>query len=361
MLRIASLPKSIELQAILDALPDNVIVQLRDHSVLWVNQAAAGPGRTPSDLLGQKCHEIWHGSATPCPKCPAEECFQTGRPARRTSPTPDGKIWELRAVPVLDEDGNTVSAIKIARDVTHDQGREEERLSLLNELSEKNRELEAFVRTVSHELKSPLVSIGGFAQLLKRKLPADLDLDIGRYLDRILLCAGQMTDLVDSLLSLSRAGEAVGPPQEVAMGKLAERTVQMLQGLLGAKGVAVGVAPDLPMVWADPLGIQQVLSNLLANAAKFTHGRKGARIDVGCRWEGGCPVFTVRDNGMGMAPADLERVFGLFEKVDLRSEGVGLGLAITRRIIEHHGGRIWAESEGPGRGSTFCFTLGDGP
>jgi len=122
----------------------------------------------------------------------------------------------------------------------------------------------------------------------------------------------------------------------------------------------VEIAPDLPIVRADRRRLLEVLQNLLENAAKFTGAQEHPKVEFGMRQDGDERVFFVRDNGQGIEPRFLERVFGLFEKLDPGGEGTGVGLALVRRIIEAHGGRVWAESAGLGRGATFCFTLASG-
>jgi signal transduction histidine kinase len=225
------------------------------------------------------------------------------------------------------------------------------------DLAAKNAELERFTYTVSHDLKSPLVTIHGFAGLAGSDLGrGDLDrvrLDLGR----IVAAAGKMHRLLEDLLELSRVGRVVNPPEDVPFGELAREAVELVKGQLGRNQVAVDIAPDLPVVRADRRRLLEVLQNLVENAAKFTAGERGPRITIGARHDGEERVFFVRDNGRGIEPRFLERVFDLFEKLDPAVEGTGVGLALVRRIVEAHGGRAWAESDGPGQGATFCFTL----
>jgi signal transduction histidine kinase len=123
----------------------------------------------------------------------------------------------------------------------------------------------------------------------------------------------------------------------------------------------VEIAPDLPVVWADRPRLLEVFQNLVENAAKFTGGQSAPRIEIGARRDGETRVFYVKDNGRGIDPRFLERVFELFAKLDPGADGTGVGLALVRRIVEAHGGRVWAESDGSGRGATFCFTLPSTP
>jgi signal transduction histidine kinase len=149
----------------------------------------------------------------------------------------------------------------------------------------------------------------------------------------------------------------VNPAEEVALEPLVREAVELVKGPLDQGGVVVEIAPGLPVVQADRRRLLEVYQNLVENAAKFSAGSPAPRIEIGARSDRGEPVFYVKDNGRGIEPRFLERVFDLFEKLDPGASGTGVGLALVRRIVEAHGGRAWAESDGPGRGATFCFTL----
>ena len=225
------------------------------------------------------------------------------------------------------------------------------------DLAAKNAELERFTYTVSHDLKSPLVTIRGFAGLAGTDLASGDLARVRQDLGRIVAAADKMHRLLDDLLELSRVGRVVNPPEDVPLGDLAREAVELVKGQLGQNHVAVDVAPDLPVVRADRRRLLEALQNLVENAAKFTAGSQDPRITIGARQDGDERVFFVRDNGRGIEPRFLEKVFDLFEKLDPAVEGTGVGLALVRRIVEAHGGRAWAESDGLGHGATFCFTL----
>jgi signal transduction histidine kinase len=140
---------------------------------------------------------------------------------------------------------------------------------------------------------------------------------------------------------------------------LAQEAVQSVSPLIQAKDIRVQVSPDLPVVQGDRVRLREVFENLIENAAVFTSEQDRPLIEIGTRWEDGRQIIFVRDNGMGVDPRYHKRIFELFEKLDPGTEGVGIGLALAKRIIEVHGGRIWVESEGQGRGSTFCFILSE--
>jgi len=163
-----------------------------------------------------------------------------------------------------------------------------------------------------------------------------------------------MTALLNQILELSRIGRVVGPPEVVPLGALVREAAQRVAGIEKAELI---VAPELPTVEGDRIRLLEVFENLLANALKFMGRQAAPRIEVGVR-PGPEPVVYVADNGVGIRSQFQQKVFALFERLDSGIEGTGVGLAITKRIVEFHGGRIWVESEGvPGRGSVFCLVL----
>jgi signal transduction histidine kinase len=255
-----------------------------------------------------------------------------------------------------DELGDLARALhRMAGDIrTHEGALRAER----SDLAAKNTELERFTYTVSHDLKGPLVTIAGFAALADTDIAAGKPDQARQDIGRIAAAANRMHRLLDDLLDLSRIGRVVHPPEEVDVGSLAREAVELVRIQLERKGIAIEIAPDLPVVRADRRRLGEVLQNLVENAAKFTDGGEHPRIEVGTRGgTDGEHLFFVRDNGRGIDPRFLERVFDIFMKLDTSAEGTGVGLALVRRIVEAHGGRVWAESEGRGRGTTFFVTL----
>ena len=142
----------------------------------------------------------------------------------------------------------------------------------------------------------------------------------------------------------------------LAFASLAHEAAALVAGPIKERGVDVIIAPDMPVVYGDRIRLLEVLQNLLANAVRFMGDQAAPRVEIGARREQETVICVVQDNGIGIAPTYHEKVFGLFERLDPGSEGTGIGLALAKRIVEVHGGRIWVESEGLGSGSTFCFT-----
>jgi len=245
----------------------------------------------------------------------------------------------------------------IFEDVTGRKQAEELREHLIMELEQKNAELERFTYTVSHDLKSPLITIKGFVGLIEDDVRAGDPLRLKKDLHRIMAAAETMQELLADVLELARIGKIAHPPEKIDFGRIARESVDLLAGPLAERNIEVKIASDLPVVNVDHARIREVMTNLLENAIKFIGDRSDPAIRVGVDMSGTAPVFFVQDNGIGVDPRYLERIFKLFERLDASTHGTGIGLTIVRRIIEVHGGEIWAESEGLGKGTTFRFTL----
>jgi signal transduction histidine kinase len=233
------------------------------------------------------------------------------------------------------------------------------RKKLISELENKNAELERFTYTVSHDLKSPLFTIRGFLGYLEQDALSNNYERFKSDLQRITDATNKMQTLLNELLELSRIGRLKNEPTEFSFEELAHEAADLVQGRIMERGIAVHVDPNLPCVYGDRPRLVEVLQNLLDNAAKFMGDQTEPRIEIGQSGEDaehGMPIFYVRDNGMGVSPDHHDRIFGLFNKLDPRTDGTGVGLALVKRIIEVHGGRIWIESE-VGKGATFFFSL----
>jgi len=225
------------------------------------------------------------------------------------------------------------------------------------ELEDVNRELERFSYTVSHDLRAPLRAIAGFATLLKEEHVSRLDPEGLRLLDVIHVNTERMGRLIDDLLSLSRLSRTPLVRAPVDMTTLVTGVVDDRKAAGSDGGVTITIG-ELPGVEADPTLIKHVWERLIDNAVKFTAGVAAPRIDIGAKNGNGAPVFTVRDNGVGLDMQYAEKVFEVFQRLHPQSEyeGTGVGLAIVQRVVHRHGGRVWVESA-PGQGATFFFTL----
>ncbi len=281
----------------------------------------------------------------------------------------DRQDYSIRAVKTSeDELGVLVDAFNgmlgTIEGQNHDLVAAKERLEgLVRELGEKNQELERFVYTVSHDLKSPLITIKGFLRLLQKDVRIGEVERMEKDMDRIYSAADRMAQLLNELLELSRIGRLKNASQVVPVSELATEAIEMVGGSLAEKGVRIDIEPNMPAVSGDRPRLQEVLQNLVENGVKFMGDQAAPRIEIGTdpdRASEGETAYFVRDNGVGIEPRYHDKVFGLFERLETGTEGTGIGLAIVKRVIEVHGGRIWVESEGKGTGATFYFTLPSG-
>ncbi|MFN8603019.1 MAG: PAS domain-containing protein [Candidatus Binatia bacterium] len=218
-------------------------------------------------------------------------------------------------------------------------------------------DLESFNYSVSHDLRAPLRHIVGFTEIIEQEFGAQLPAEAQRYFAKVHAGSERMGVMIEALLKLSRIGRAALERRRTDVAALVEQVWADVCSSEEASRVALTVH-DLPEVDADPALLRQALDNLLGNALKFTRPVAEPRIEVGAERGSGEPVFYVRDNGVGFDAAHSDRLFAVFQKLhpEAEFEGAGIGLSIVKRIVEKHGGRVWAESA-PGHGATFCFTL----
>ncbi len=229
------------------------------------------------------------------------------------------------------------------------------------QLEASNKELEAFAYSVSHDLRAPLRHIAGFVDLLLKREKGQLDATSSRYLKTIVQSTDRMDRLIDDLLTLSRAGRTEMQTQRVALDEMIRKVRRELAPEEEGRRITWEIG-SLPPVKADPILLHQVWANLLSNAVKFTAPRSEAHIEIGtlpANEESGYVTLFVRDNGVGFDPQYAHKLFGVFQRLHREEEfkGTGIGLATVRRIVERHGGRVWAEGE-PDHGATFYLTLG---
>jgi light-regulated signal transduction histidine kinase (bacteriophytochrome) len=242
------------------------------------------------------------------------------------------------------------------RDTTDRKSAEQQLKATAADLARSNAELEQFAYVASHDLQEPLRMVASYTQLLARRYRGRLDQDADEFIEFAVDGARRMQDLINDLLAYSRVGTRALQPESVDTGRLVDQVVADLAAAIDDSGGRV-VHVQLPVVHGDPTQLRQLFQNLIANAIKF-HGQRAPEVTITAVANGATWTFAVRDNGIGIDQQYLERIFVLFQRLHTRDDypGTGIGLAICRKIVERHHGRIWLEST-PGQGTTFFFTL----
>jgi len=266
--------------------------------------------------------------------------------------------------PIEDSAGNIIGGSAITRDIT-DRKRAEEEIRGVNEklgrlyesCEATNKELETFSYSVSHDLRTPLVAIGGLARCLLEDYSGRVDEKGREFLSAISKKTDLMRRLIDDLLAFSRSGRQALKESNVDMNELAKNVIEELKLVETGRVLQLDLR-SLPSIRGDQLMIRQVLMNLLSNAMKFTRPKPAARIEIGGKEEARGNTYYVKDNGVGFDMADASKLFEVFKRLHSSQEfeGTGVGLAIVWRVIQRHGGRVWAEGKS-GEGATFYFTL----
>jgi PAS domain S-box-containing protein len=352
-------------EGILAIASDAVVCIDESHRIVFFNQGAEKMfGHRASEALGQPLQLLIPPQFRPGH---AEQIEKFGR-----SPVAARQMGERGTIAGLRKSGEVFPAeasisklgvgasiifTAVLRDVTERRAAEEALARQAAELTRSNRELEQFAYVASHDLQEPLRMVASYTQLLGRRYGAKLDDDAREFISFAVDGVTRMQALINDLLAYSRAGTREAPFEVVEAEAVLDRVLATLEPTIMEAGATV-VRQQLPTVLADPVQLGQVLQNLVQNAIKFRRPEVSPVVRISAEPVGGEWVFTIADNGIGIAPEFRARIFSLFQRLHSRDEypGTGIGLSICQKIVERHGGRIWVEGT-PGEGSIFRFTL----
>ena len=373
------------LEMIVEKTSNMVVVTDEQRCITWVNSVYSRiTGWQLHECVGRRPGELLHGPMT----C-ADALARLSELLRKPQPVRDFELlnhkrsgepyWVLLNIePLLDASGRVTGYVSIQTAITERKQREQQTAELqarlieqrqrrneeLNrqvqvrtrQLEEAYRSLEEFSYALSHDLRTPLRHIAGFAELLKEDLVSEGGQEAPAYCDKIARATAQMRHLIDGMLSVARLGRQGMRMGSVNMAELVDDVTQVL--VIDSKVPCWRIQPGLPVVQGDLVLLREVWVNLLENALKYASHREVIEIDVSWETHPQGVVFHVRDNGVGFDSEQAKRLFGMFQRLhrDTRFQGAGIGLALVRRIVEYHGGRIWADAQ-PDQGATFHVFL----
>jgi PAS domain S-box-containing protein len=348
--------------AILDNIPDMAWLKDTNGYYIAVNEQFSDTcGYKIEDIVGKTDYDIWRKDFADKYRQDDLEVMNSGkrRQIEETQVDNTGREYWVETIktPIRNSTGEVIGTTGIAREITERKLAEIEREKLIAELEAKNAELERFTYTVSHDLKSPLVTITGFLSYLEKDARSGNFEKFNKDIDRIQQAVKKMQGLLKDLLELSRIGRLMNDPVEIGFGEIIKEALAAVDGQIVSEHISVEFVDDGQKIRGDRIRLVEAMQNLLDNAIKFMGNQPNPRIKIGTILNGqNNPTFFVQDNGIGIDVQYGDRIFGLFNKLDSNTQGSGVGLTIVKRIIEVHGGKIWVEST-PGKGSTFYFTV----
>ena len=351
-----------EFNGLLDAIPDSLMLLDREQSILWVNRAAAlCIDTTAAELAGRPCYTLWCKRTTPCEPCPVVQCFESGLPSDAIITRPDSRSWDVRTVPLRDEQGKITKVIKLERDVTEHKKLEKQYLH-----AQKMESIGTLAGGVAHDFNNILTVIVGLGEMTLMKMVEDNP--HRRNIDGILEAAERATHLTRELLLFSRKQQSERRP--VDLNDIVSKMEKFLHRVIGEDITLKQVPHDLPLpVLADSHQLEQVLMNLAVNArdvmpqggefvlrTEKTELHEDFVATHGYGQPGFYALLTVSDTGTGMDKETQQRIFEPFFSTKAVGKGTGLGLSVVYGIIKQHDGFITVASE-PGQGSTFRIYL----
>ncbi|WP_133129320.1 PAS domain-containing sensor histidine kinase [Legionella yabuuchiae] len=355
------------LQLIIDSVNHGIYGLDSEGKIIFFNQVGAKMlGYAPEEMLGKVQlflnHHSYPSSPYPRETYPIYTSFKDGQSRLVESEVfwrKDGTSFpvEYQTEPMFSKHGKLIGAVVSFSDITERKRMEQQIKERNAALEASNKALEAFSYSVSHDLKAPLRHILGFIDLMKQDRNNQFSEEGKRHLSIIGAAAAKMSRLIDDLLKISRAGQVVLKVKPISLNKLIKEIEQEFNTEISDRNISLQYS-DLPSVYGDENLMRSVLMNLISNAIKFTEQKKKPLIEIKAQEKQDDYEISVRDNGVGFEPQYSDKIFETFQRLhkDSEFEGTGIGLAIVAKIINRHGGRVWAESE-INRGTTIYFTL----
>ena len=355
-------------KTIIDSMNDAIsLIDTRDFTIISVNSAflKAYGFADESEIVGKHCYEVTHHRSDVCAApddiCPLSETVRSGGhfSVDHIHYGREGeKIFaEVSTSPITDENGKVIQVVHVSRDITDRKRAEQDKERLLADIARSNKELEQFAYVASHDLQEPLRMVSSYIGLLERKYKGKLDEKADTYIHFAVDGARRMQKLIEGLLTYSRVASRGRPFVSVDLNRTFEDAVTNLSAAIKDTGARIA-KEDLPVVMGDETQMLQLFQNLIGNALKFQNSRVPPEIRIACAKQAKDWTFSIQDNGIGIEQKYFEQVFRIFQRLHSQQEyaGAGIGLAVCKKIVERHGGRIWVESEF-GKGTTFLFTI----
>jgi PAS domain S-box-containing protein len=345
------------LRAFMDAIPESAFLIEAEGSLLSANSTFAQRLDLPvDDLPGRNLYDLIDVETGAAMRRYTREVLRSGVPTRFTDQR-GSRIIDNLVYPVYDSDGQVSGLAVMGFDITERKEAEEALAQKAQELARSNAELEQFAYVASHDLQEPLRMVSSFTQLLSERYHGRLDEKADQYINFAVEGATYMQSLIDDMLSYSRVTSRAKPFQPTDCNLVLQRVLANLRVAIAESQAEIKAGP-LPRLMADESQLAQLLLNLIGNGIKF-HGQQPPLIEISAELQEREWVFRVKDNGIGIDPRYFERIFVIFQRLHSKRSaypGTGIGLAICKKVVERHGGRIWVEST-PGAGAAFFFSL----
>ncbi|TLM66782.1 MAG: PAS domain S-box protein [Deltaproteobacteria bacterium] len=344
-------------RAILEAMGDGISIQDPELRILYQN---ATHRSRMGDHLGEYCYRAYQGKSDVCPGCHLIQSFADGQVhMRETSASPGGELrhFQIVSTPLFDSAGKLIAGIEAVRDITERKRTEDHLRQKTDELEVANRELEAFSYTLSHDLRSYLTRVTLAAETLSELAAPRLEEKETFLLQTILGSTQSMDELIATMLSLAHISRQELHLETIDLSAMAERIGNQLALSEPGRTIRFTVSPAIEVV-GDAHLLHVAMENLIGNAFKYTRGNAAAEISLSAKLLDGRQVFALTDNGSGFDMAEADKLFRPFQRLSSARAlpGFGIGLTTVKRIVQRHGGEIWAEAA-PGKGATFYFTL----